>query len=221
MLTSCCEIFRWGMDTKGVLDSLHCRRSDGSILFIKINQRFPAGHRKMLITGVQLFHTPVSYRSVWSCTGLALLLTSPRAHHAPKPGMSPGFSPRAEDIRRGYRVNGAGCLLPGQELWFPWFRRVCSLSEPIMQVCHVRTRAPGGAGGAWPYVTRWNFSLCSRWSITLIRVFCWEMEVTFMIMFTCFLFTGLLISQRDIGEAVSGKNERTLNGKIEDLCLYK
>lgn len=70
--------------------------------------------------------------------------------------VSLGFSPRAEDVCRCYWVNGTVCLLPGQELWFPRFRRVCSLSEPVMQICHVRTRAPSCVGGAWPYVTRWN-----------------------------------------------------------------
>lgn len=80
----------------------------------------------------------------------------------------PGFPPRAEDSCRGYWVCGAVLLLWGQELWFPWFRHVRSLSKPVMQICHVRMGAPSCVGDALPYVTKWDFWLYSRWSIKLI-----------------------------------------------------
>lgn len=75
-------------------------RSDGRILIIKINQRLPAGHKKSAHHMCPADPHPVSYWSVWSCTGLALHWTSPRSHCSPKPGMPPG-SPRGQRISVG------------------------------------------------------------------------------------------------------------------------
>lgn len=80
----------------------------------------------------------------------------------------PRISLKVEDIGRDYWVYGAVHLLCGQELWFPWFRQVCSPPKPLMQICHVRMGAPSSVGGALPYVSIWDFWLYSRWHIKFI-----------------------------------------------------